>query len=75
MAGVLEATLFTKNKDDLPSVETVLTTTLRNSFLVDMTVCDVQEYTELGVSVNADIEKVAAEKGVLLKEKTIGKWV
>lgn len=72
---MLEATLFTKNKDDLPSVETVLTTTLRNSFLVDMTVCDVQEYTELGVSVNADIEKVAAEKGVLLKEKTIGKWV
>ena len=74
LAGELEAAVFTQDRSDLSKAATVLARTLRKTFLADMTVCDVHEYTELGPSTVADIKKVAAEKGVRLKEEARGEW-
>ena len=74
LAGELDATLFTKDRSDRSKTAGVLVRTLRKTFLADMTVCDVHEYTELGPSAIADIKKVAAEKRVLLKEEARGEW-
>ena len=72
LGGELEATLFTKDKGNLSPAARVLAKTLQDTFLAIMTVCDVSEYNQLATSATEHIEKMAAEKGVRLKETVTG---
>ena len=75
LGGELEATLFTKDKNDLLTAKIVLKATLRSTFLAVVTVCNVHEYKELLPSATERIEKLAVEKGVRLKENVIGEFI
>ena len=75
LGGELEASLFTKDKNDLLMAKGVLNATLRSTFLAVVTVCDVLEYKELVPSATEHIEKLAVEKGVRLKENVIGEFI